>query len=63
MFGSIRAQLNGLHHVYIQYFGKDDDPIVLYEPYNNRECLHRHLGIRSFEEGAIHTAVRTCFRR
>jgi cytochrome c-type protein NapC len=56
MFGSIRAKLNGLHHVYIQYFGKAHDPIVLYEPYNNRECLHCHLGARSFEEGAVHTA-------
>jgi hypothetical protein len=24
--------------------------------YNNRECLHCHLGARSFEEGAVHTA-------
>ena len=31
-------------------------PIRLYEPYNNRECLHCHLGARSFEEGAVHTA-------
>ncbi len=56
MFGGFRAKLNGLHHVYVQYFGKPHDPIRLYEPYNNRECLHCHLGARSFEEGAVHTA-------
>lgn len=56
MFGGFRAKLNGLHHVYVQYLGKPNDPIHLYEPYNNRECLHCHLGARSFEEGAVHTA-------
>jgi len=56
MFGGYRAKLNGLHHVYVQYFGKAQDPIRLYEPYNNRECLHCHLGARSFEEGVVHTA-------
>jgi hypothetical protein len=24
--------------------------------HNNSECLHCHLGARSFEEGAVHTA-------
>jgi nitrate/TMAO reductase-like tetraheme cytochrome c subunit len=56
MFGGARAKFNGLHHVYVQYFGKPHDPIHLYEPYNNRECLHCHLGARSFEEGAVHNA-------
>jgi cytochrome c-type protein NapC len=56
MFGGSRAKLNGLRHLYVQYFGKSHDPIRLYEPYNNRECLHCHLGARSFEEGAVHTA-------
>jgi cytochrome c-type protein NapC len=56
MFGGFRAKFNGLHHVYVQYFGTPHDPIRLYEPYNNRECLHCHLGARSFEEGAVHTA-------
>ena len=55
MFGGFRAKLNGLHHVYVQYLGTPHKPIRLYEPYNNRECLHCHLGARSFEEGAVHT--------
>jgi cytochrome c-type protein NapC len=56
MFGGFRAKLHGLKHVYVQYLGKPQQPIHLYEPYNNRECLHCHLGARSFEEGAVHTA-------
>lgn len=54
MFGGVQAKIKGLKHVYVNYFGKADDPIKLYEPYNNRECLHCHLGARSFEEGATH---------
>jgi cytochrome c-type protein NapC len=54
MFGDIKAKLHGLRHVYVQYLGMPAQPIRLYEPYNNRECLHCHLGARSFEEGAVH---------
>jgi hypothetical protein len=32
-------------------------PIHLYVPYNNRDCLHCHLGARSFEESPTHTAL------
>ena len=56
MFGGVRAKLHGLKHVYVQYLGKLPQQIHLYEPYNNRECLHCHLGTRSFEEGAMHNA-------
>jgi cytochrome c-type protein NapC len=56
IFGGLRAKLHGLKHVYVQYLGTSREPIHLYEPYNNRECLHCHLGARSFEEGAVHTA-------
>ena len=60
MFGSMKAKLHGLRHVYIYYLGKPPAPdqIKLYEPYNNRECLHCHLGARSFEQGAVHNADR-----
>jgi len=56
MFGGVRAKMHGLRHVYVQYLGKLPQQIHLYEPYNNRECLHCHLGARSFEEGAMHNA-------
>jgi len=58
MFGSMKAKMAGLRHVYVYYFTKPPAPenIKLHEPYNNRECLHCHLGARSFEQGAVHTA-------
>jgi len=56
MFGGVRAKMHGIRHVYVQYLGKLPQQIHLYEPYNNRECLHCHLGARSFEEGAMHNA-------
>jgi cytochrome c-type protein NapC len=56
MYGTIRVKLHGLHHVYVQYFGTPKQPIHLYDPYNNRECLHCHAGARSFEN-EIHMAA------
>jgi len=58
MFGGVRAKLHGLRHIYVQYLGAPPSPekIKLYEPFNNRECLHCHAGARSFEEGAVHNA-------
>jgi cytochrome c-type protein NapC len=56
MYGGLTAKIRGLRHVYIQYLGNIPKPedIKLYTPFNNRECLHCHLGSRSFEEGATH---------
>jgi Nitrate/TMAO reductases, membrane-bound tetraheme cytochrome c subunit len=54
MFGDMRAKMRGLKHVYKYYIGTPSDPIKLYSPYNNRECLHCHLGTRAFEEGEAH---------
>lgn len=54
--GAIKAKLHGLKHLYVQYLGTPPQHIQLYSPYNNRECLHCHLGARSFEQGAVHNA-------
>jgi cytochrome c-type protein NapC len=54
MFGPVRSKLRGLRHVMVNYFGTVPDTIHLYTPFNNRECLHCHLGSRSFEESAGH---------
>jgi len=54
MYGDVRAKLRGLRHVYVQYAGKVPETVKLYTPYNNRECLHCHLGAKSFEEGVVH---------
>jgi len=57
MFGTVHAKLEGLHHVYVYWFGTPMNPIRLYQPYNNRECLHCHAGARSFEESPTHSAM------
>ena len=59
LYGGVRAKFRGLRHIYIQYFGTPPSPekIELYTPYNNRECLHCHLGARSFESSEIHSAM------
>lgn len=59
LYGGVLAKMRGLRHIYIQYFGTPPAPdkIKLYTPYNNRECLHCHLGARSFESNAIHMAI------
>jgi cytochrome c-type protein NapC len=56
MFGTVTAKLRGARHVAVQYFGQipKPDEIKLYHPYNNRECLHCHLGARRFEEASAH---------
>jgi len=58
LFGDYRAKLTGLRHVYVNYLGTIPKEIKLYQPYNNRECLHCHNGGRSFEEDDVHKGVR-----
>jgi cytochrome c-type protein NapC len=55
--GGIKAKIRGLHHIWAQYIGTPHQPITLYQPFNNRECLHCHLGARSFEQGTTHSAI------
>ena len=59
LYGGFRAKLRGLRHIYVQYLGTPPSPekITLYSPYDNRECLHCHLGARSFESNPIHIAL------
>lgn len=56
MYGGLTSKIRGLKHVYAQYVTGPKQPIKLYTPYNNRECLYCHQGARSFEEGAMHNA-------
>jgi cytochrome c-type protein NapC len=58
LFGDFKAKLRGLRHVYVNYLGTIPRQIKLYEPYNNRECLHCHAGARSFEENDVHKEAR-----
>ncbi len=57
LYGGVVAKMRGLQHIYVQYLGTIPHPIKLYTPYNNRECLHCHLGARSFESNPIHMAM------
>ena len=59
MYGDIKSKIRGLRHVYIQYLGTAPNPIKLYNPYNNRECLHCHEGARGFEGGVMHNLEAT----
>lgn len=56
MFGGVRSKLRGLRHLYVQYLGTipASADIALYEPFNNRECLHCHDGARTFEQQSAH---------
>ena len=54
MFGGVRSKIRGMRHLAVNYFGGAPDTIKLYTPFNNRECLHCHLGARSFEASAGH---------
>jgi nitrate/TMAO reductase-like tetraheme cytochrome c subunit len=56
MFGDYQAKLRGLRHLYVQYLGTVPNAadVRLYTPYNNRECLHCHEGMRTFEEAKAH---------
>ena len=56
LYGGFKSKIRGLHHIYAQYLSTPKQPIKLYHPYNNRECLHCHLGARSFEQGAVHAS-------
>lgn len=58
LFGDYKAKLRGLRHIYVNYIGTIPKQIKLYEPYNNRECLHCHGGARTFEENDVHSSIR-----
>jgi cytochrome c-type protein NapC len=57
LFGTIRVKLAGMKHLYVYYLETPKQPIHLYRPYNNRECLHCHGGARSFESSPTHMAM------
>jgi len=57
MYGDYKAKIRGLHHVWAQYVTGPKLPLHLYEPFNNRECLHCHGEARSFLDNAIHSAI------
>jgi nitrate/TMAO reductase-like tetraheme cytochrome c subunit len=58
MYGDAAAKWKGLRHLYINYIGTIPAKLELYEPFNNRECLHCHDGARTFEANEFHAEYR-----
>jgi len=56
MFGSVKAKVNGLHHVIANLQGKGRGKIELYSPYKNGNCLHCHGSSQRFREVEDHNA-------
>jgi nitrate/TMAO reductase-like tetraheme cytochrome c subunit len=58
LYGDANAKMKGLRHIWVNYFGTVPAKIKLYEPFQNRECLHCHGGARTFEEQEFHQEYR-----
>ena len=57
LFGPLRDKLRGVTRLYFQYVSTPPNPIRIPGGYSNSQCLHCHLGARSFQENAIHSAI------
>lgn len=57
MFGDVTTKLNGLRHVWVHYLGEAKDPIELYHPYPNSNCLRCHDDARSYLESRGHQGM------
>ena len=57
LFGDVKTKLNGLRHVWAHYVGGIADPIELYQPYPNSNCLHCHDDARSYLEARGHQSI------
>ncbi len=58
MFGTAKAKLNGLRHVWVHYFRTIPERPKLYQPYPNYNCLHCHADARPYVEAESHREVR-----
>jgi nitrate/TMAO reductase-like tetraheme cytochrome c subunit len=56
MFGDVKAKINGLKHVWVNYLGEKpaQGQIKLYGVYANRDCLQCHGPAKSFRESDAH---------
>lgn len=61
MYGDVNSKFRGMRHLLMQIIGPPEE-IHLYEPYQNRECLHCHWGARSFAENPIHSDSLEAFK-
>jgi cytochrome c-type protein NapC len=59
IYGPLKDKLQGLKRIYVQYVSTAPDPaaIRIAGGFKNAQCLHCHLGARSFEENPVHAAM------
>jgi hypothetical protein len=57
VYGDLKDKMAGMSRIYLQYISKPPNPITIKGGYQNSQCLHCHLGARSFEEGPTHQAL------
>ncbi|REJ77146.1 MAG: hypothetical protein DWQ36_17750 [Acidobacteria bacterium] len=57
MFGGFDAKITGAKHLWVNVTGTAEQPLELYQPYANRECLHCHGGARRFVESELHGEI------
>ena len=59
IYGPLVDKMQGLKRIYMQYVSTPPDPAAIRIPggFKNAQCLHCHLGARSFEENPVHTAI------
>ncbi len=57
IYGPLKDKMQGLKRIYMQYVSTPPNPITIPGGFKNGQCLHCHLGARSFEENPIHAAI------
>jgi cytochrome c-type protein NapC len=59
IYGPLKDKMRGLQRIYLQYVTTPPDPAAIRIPggFKNAQCLHCHLGARSFEENPVHAAM------
>ena len=59
LYGPLNDKMQGLKRIYMQYVSTPPDPAAIRIPggFKNAQCLHCHLGARSFQENPVHAAL------
>jgi cytochrome c-type protein NapC len=57
IYGPLNDKLRGLTRLYKQYVTSPPNPITIAGGFDNRQCLHCHLGARSFQENPVHSSM------
>jgi cytochrome c-type protein NapC len=57
IYGPLKDKVQGLKRIYMQYVSTPPNPITIPGGFKNAQCLHCHLGARSFQENQVHAAL------